>query len=120
MNIEGKIWGSTSEIFNKNNVRINRAIIERGYKCSEHCHPNSYNMFFVESGLIEVHRKKEDYDLVDVTLLDGCQSCIVPPGEYHHFIGLAQTSVVYEIYWVELTNDINRIDCGGPVCNKER
>lgn len=114
MNIEGKIWGSTSTLFDKNNVKINRAVIDGDYQCSKHRHPHSFNMFFVESGRIKVIRWKNDYNLIDTTYLGPGESTTVPPGEYHRFVCI-DNAVVYEIYWVELQNDIEREDCGGPV-----
>ena len=115
MNIEGKVWGTTSELLKKNNVKVNRAVINGGYQCSKHQHYYTHNMFFVESGFVEIHRWKNDYDLVDITMLRPGDSCTVPPGEYHRFVGIDQESVLYEMYWIELSDDIERKDCGGPI-----
>ena len=38
MNIQGKVWGSTSNLFSKNNVEINRITCDKGGYCSEHKH----------------------------------------------------------------------------------
>jgi len=113
MLIEGKIWGKTCDLFNKNNVKISRVVIDGGYQCSKHSHLHTHNMFFVESGQILLRRWKNEYDLVDDTSMIAGDSCSVPPGEYHRFIGCDDKSVVYEIYWTELSDDIQREDCGG-------
>lgn len=113
MEIVGKIWGSTSPLFHKNNVEIHRIEIKKGFKCSKHKHLSKYNMFFIEKGKIEVLVWKNSYDLVDTTVIQTQQSTVVAPGEYHLFQALEDT-VAYEIYWVELlANDIQREDVGG-------
>ncbi len=110
---QGKIWGITEALFNKNNVEMHRIQIKTNGYCSKHKHTHKYNMFYVEEGQLEVHIDKNDYDLTDITVLEKGQSTIVKPGEYHKFI--ANTFVIaYEIYWTELdTNDIQRQNVGG-------
>lgn len=111
--MQGKIWGHTNELFNKNNVEIHRICIESGGYCSTHKHCHKYNMFFVERGTLIVDVWKNDYDLVDRTILKSNQSTIVKPKEYHRFIA-EENTVAYEIYWTELDqSDIIRKDCGG-------
>jgi len=115
MNKQGKIWGFTSEIFNKNNVEINRIEGISGTFCSKHKHEHKYNMFFVESGLIKIEVWKNHYKLKDDTILEKGQSCVVNPGEFHRF-NVLEDCVVYEIYWTEISsNDIIREDVGGIV-----
>lgn len=110
--IQGKIWGNTQGLFNKNNVEIHRIEINKGGFCSKHKHNFKYNMFFVESGTLEVIAYKKDYKLIDKTILSAGQSTIIPPLEYHSFKALSNV-VAYEIYWVELTEDIERENVGG-------
>lgn len=113
MNIQGKIWGSTQEILSKNNVEIHRINAKKGFHCSKHKHEHKYNAFFVEQGVLRVTVWKNDYDLVDETILSNQQMCVVYPKEYHMFEALEDT-VAYEIYWVEISkNDIVRESCGG-------
>ena len=113
MNIAGKIWGSTSELFNKNNVEIHRIEIKEGAYCSIHKHEHKFNMFFVESGELLVKVWKNDYNLIDQTTLKKSDSTTVSPGEFHQFLAIKDT-VAYEIYWTEIQlNDIIRKDCGG-------
>ena len=116
MEKEGKIWGKTYPIFNKNNVEIHRAVIKGGFQCSKHLHRAKSNLFFVESGEIRILRWKTDYYLCDETVLGPGDICVVPPMELHRFEGIAEESVVYEIYWVELdSKDITREGCGGKI-----
>ena len=114
-NIQGKIWGETESLFNKNNVEIHRIKAEAGGFCSKHRHRHKYNLFYVESGALKVTVWKNDYNLVDETTISSGQSTIVAPDEYHSFQALDDT-IAYEIYWVELLEkDIEREDCGGLV-----
>ena len=113
MDKQGKIWGFTSEIFNKNNVEIHRIVGNTNSHCSKHKHDHKFNMFFVEKGMIIIKIWKNDYDLVDTTVLNEGQSCTVPPGEYHQFL-VQDNCVVYEFYWVEISSkDIVRENVGG-------
>jgi mannose-6-phosphate isomerase-like protein (cupin superfamily) len=115
MEIQGKVWGSTSPLFCKNNVEIHRIEGVKGGYCSWHKHLAKYNRFFVESGIIKVTVQK-DYGsgtLEDVTILLPGQQTTVAPGEYHKF-EVVEDCVAYEIYWVELNpKDIERLTVGG-------
>ena len=114
MNIQGKIWGETSTLFSKNNVEINRITCNKGGYCSKHKHKSKYNMFFVEKGSLEINIWKNNYDLVDKTILKEQQSCVIEPGEYHVFRCLDNNTIAFEIYWVEIDkNDIERSGVGG-------
>lgn len=112
---QGKVWGDTIELFNKNNVSIHRIVAKKDYCCSKHKHVFKHNIFYVESGKLEIHHWQVDYDLVDTTIISAGQLCSVPPGHYHKFIAIEDT-VAYEIYYVELLdNDIQREDCGKKI-----
>ena len=110
---QGKAWGNTQSLFNKNNVEIHRIEIDKGGYCSKHKHDYKYNCFYVEKGKLKITAWKNDYDLVDVTILTDGEATTVPPREYHMFNAL-ENCVCYEIYWVELSkDDIVRENCGG-------
>jgi quercetin dioxygenase-like cupin family protein len=112
MNKQGKVWGFTQEIFNKNNVGIHRISINKGSSCSKHYHDFKYNIFYVESGKILIKEWKKEYDLIDETILTPGEMCSVPPKNYHKFIGL-EDSIVYEIYYAKLFDeDIIRSEVG--------
>lgn len=113
MKKQGKVWGETSRIFDKNNVIIERIEIKKGTYCSEHKHHSRFNMFFLESGSVDIKIWKNDYDLVDTTKLKPKEWTVAPPGEFHQFVA-NEDSVVFEIYWVELdASDIERRSVGG-------
>ena len=110
---QGKVWGETHPLFSKNNVEIHRIIANKGGYCSIHRHEHKYNKFYIESGSLEIHVWKKDYDLCDITVINSGESTTVKPGERHKFVALEDT-VAYEIYWVELSeSDIIRDNCGG-------
>ena len=112
-NIQGKVWGSTQPIFLKNNVEIHRIETNKGGYCSKHKHEHKYNAFLVEKGKLKITTWKNDYDLIDVTIVEAGQITTCKPQEYHMFEAL-EDSVAYEIYWVELLErDIVRENHGG-------
>ena len=111
--IQGKVWGTTQLLFFKNNVEFHRINAEAGGYSSKHAHEHKFNAFYVESGKLKITVWKNDYDLVDETVITASQTTVVPPGEYHMFEALEDT-IAYEIYWVELLGkDIVREGCGG-------
>lgn len=114
MDISGKVWGTTSKIFAKNNIEVYRITGKKGGFSSMHKHKMKWSMFFVEKGSILVEVRKNDYDLVDVTELGHGQSMRLRPGEYHRFRVVDDDTIAYEFYWTELDpDDIEREDCGG-------
>lgn len=82
--------------------------------CSKHSHQHKYNMFHVEQGRLKIQVWKNDYDLVDTTIIGPGEQCIVAPGEFHQFHVLEEGTVAYEIYWTQIdASDIHRESCGG-------
>ena len=113
MKIAGKIWGQTAELFKNSNVEIHRLEITKDGYCSKHKHLHKFNMFFVERGQVEIRVWKNDYSLVDTTILNTHDIHVVEPGEFHQFKVL-KSGVMFEIYWVELRScDIEREEIGG-------
>ena len=111
--IFSKAWGNTECIFQNYNFQVNRITIRKGGFCSKHKHNHKYNMFWVETGKLKISVWKNDYDLVDETILNLCQSTNVKPFEYHQFKALENT-VAFEIYYTEpLGEDIIRETVGG-------
>lgn len=113
MNIQGKVWGLTQNIFSKNNVEIHRIEADKGGYCSKHKHDCKYNLFFVESGKLKISVWKNEYELIDYTIITDQQMSVVKPKEYHMFEALEDT-IAYEIYWTEIcADDIFRENSGG-------
>lgn len=110
---QAKVWGTTNKIFEKNNVEIHRLDVLRGGYCSKHYHDFKFNGFFCEKGLLKVQTWMSDSDIINTTILNSGAYTIVEPKIYHKFIA-EEPSIVYEIYWVELSdNDIIRQSFGG-------
>lgn len=109
----GKIWGQTEAIIQNPVVEFHRISAKAGFRCSLHKHSHKWNGFFVESGELEIHVQKSDYELTDVTTLSAGQYTTVKPGEYHFFL-CKQDCVAFEIYYPELlSEDIQRKNVGG-------
>lgn len=102
MNKFGKIWGFSSNIFLNEFVQIDRIEILKEQSCSKHLHEHKYNMFFVESGKILVH--KWENNTKNTIVLNAKDSTIIQPNIYHQFEAL-EDSIVYEIYYIKLNND---------------
>lgn len=116
MIIQGKVWGYTTPLFNKNNVELHIAEVKKGGYCSKHMHKYKFNRFIVLKGKLQITIWK-DYGngttSEDISILGISQECTVAPNEYHKFEALEDTTVL-EVYWVELNdNDIVRVDHGG-------
>ena len=87
--------------------------IKKGGFCSEHKHERKFNAFFIEKGKLQINIWKNDYDLVDKTIITDGQISIVSPMELHSFEAIEET-IAYEIYWAEsVPEDIIRRSVGG-------
>lgn len=114
-NIQGKIWGDTSILIQNSNVEVHKIHANAGFRCSEHKHAHKWNAFYVEKGVLEIHIKKNDYALTDITTLRAGDFTSVRPGEYHFFL-CREDCTALEIYWPEpLSEDIQRRDHGQNV-----
>lgn len=102
MNKKSKIWGFTQSLFCKNNVEIHRAEIKKGQRCSKHKHEHKQNAFFIEKGKLKIHIWNEN-EISEAILISGEMS-VVKSNMFHMFEALENT-IMYEIYWVELSED---------------
>jgi hypothetical protein len=67
---------------------------------------------------LEIHVRKNNYELTDVTVLRAGDFTSVRPGEYHYFVCTEACSAL-ELYWPELlSEDIKRKNTGGPMAPK--
>lgn len=117
-NVTGKVWGDTSAIIQNALVELHKINVKAGFRCSEHLHEHKWNGFYVESGVLEIHVRKNNYELTDVTVLRAGDFTSVRPGEYHYFVCTEACSAL-ELYWPELlSEDIKRKNTGGPMDSK--
>jgi mannose-6-phosphate isomerase-like protein (cupin superfamily) len=117
-NVTGKIWGNTSALIQNALVELHKINVKAGFRCSEHLHEHKWNGFYVESGVLEIHVRKNNYELTDVTVLRAGDFTSVRPGEYHYFVCTENCSAL-ELYWPELlSEDIKRKNTGGPMASK--
>ena len=110
----GKIWGQTSLIYANHVLELHRIEVKAGGFCSKHKHLHKWNGFFVEKGTLKISVFKNDYALVDETILKAGDFMAVKPSEFHMFKAEEDT-VAMEIYWAEPLDaeDIERETVGG-------
>lgn len=112
MIISGKVWGNTQLVHANGVLEFHRIEIVTGGTCSKHKHAYKWNGFYVESGKLLIRVWKNDYDLVDETLLMPGDFTQIRPGEYHQFEALEPTTA-FELYWAEFSHeDIIRENVG--------
>jgi len=113
----GKVWGETKPLIQTPTVEIHHISIDPKTRCSEHKHNFKWNAFYVIKGKLEIHVKKNNYDLVDITTVVAGNLTTVKPGEFHWFLNATDEEVeALEIYYAEpLTEDIVRKNCGGKI-----
>lgn len=108
----GKVWGNTELVEANGVLEFHRIEIKRGGVCSKHKHKYKWNGFFVEKGSLLIRVWKNNYDLIDETILGDGMYTKVSPGEYHQFEALDDT-VAFELYWAEFNHvDIERESVG--------
>ncbi len=96
----------------QNRIDLSLLVITKGGVCSKHKHKYKWNGFFVEKGALVIRVWKNNYDLVDETVLTDGMYTKVAPGEYHQFEALEDT-VAFELYWAEFDHeDIERETVG--------
>lgn len=109
----GKVWGTTQQILANGVLEFHRIEIDAHSHCSKHLHEFKWNGFYVEQGKLLIRVWKNNYELVDETILDAGDFTAVAPGEYHQFEALENT-IAFELYWAEFShNDIKRVSVGG-------
>ena len=108
----GKVWGQTSPIFQNGVFEFHHIVFKEESKCSKHKHKYKWNGFYVTKGILTIRVWKNDYDLVDETILRQGEWTTVKPGEYHQFEAVTDGEAL-ELYWAEFDhNDIERETVG--------
>ena len=111
---QGKIWGSTESLLVTPMIEVHRINIYPYSHCSMHKHEYKYNMFYVLHGKLNIHVRKNDYDLEDITELVGGEFTTVSPNEFHTFSTEDENVEALEIYYLNpIMEDIIRETVGG-------
>ena len=116
--IQGKVWGETKTLLVTPMIEVHRIMINPGGYCSMHKHEFKWNMFYILYGELDIHVRKNDYDLVDVTNLNVADFTCVAPNEYHMFKSREEydSVIALEIYYLEsISKDIIRETVGGII-----
>lgn len=110
---QGKIWGETEEIFDKNNTEVHHLKIKKGGYCSIHEHvKGKKSMFFVIQGNLKISVWNNP-DFSDDSVLWAGDRCDVDCNIKHQFKALTDVECI-EIYYAELDKaDIVRHTTGG-------
>ena len=117
----GKIWGDTESLLVTPMIEVHKINVHPYTHCSMHKHKMKWNMFYVIKGELEIHSKKEDYDLTDVTKIKEGEWTTVPPGEFHMFQSGEKETEALEIYYLEpISTDIIRQTVGGFVNDTDK
>ena len=109
----GKVWGQTIELLKTPLIEVHHILIDPNRVCSMHKHEFKWNMFYVIKGELAIEVEKNDYDLLDTTILKPGEWTSVKPNEFHRFRSITSVEAL-EIYYLEpLTADIVRKNVGG-------
>ncbi len=112
--LSGKIWGSTRIVLKTPTLEVHYLEIIPHAFCSTHLHRLKSNSFFCIKGTLRIEVFKNNYPLMDTTVLGPGDATTVPPNEYHRFVSGNETVEALEIYHIEpLSDDIVRKDHGG-------
>lgn len=114
--IIGKVWGTTQLLLRTPFIEIHLLKIKPYAKCSVHRHRTKWNAFFVQAGVLTIETKKNDYNLTDLVKISANEMTMVKPMEYHRFSTDKASVIAIEIYYPdELSEDIERLDCGSVI-----
>lgn len=115
MSRSGKVWGSTEFLLMNPFVELHRIEVVANAQCSLHKHEFKSNLFLVLTGRLKIEVHKNDYALVDETVLGPGEFTVVAPNEFHRFVSLEATTAL-EIYFPQgIGHDIVRKDCGALI-----
>ncbi len=113
---ETKVWGKASHVFCSEACAVSVLEVVKGYRCSWHHHEHRVNMFFVQSGVIDVISYMDDMQPSIRARLAAGDCYSVAPMMRHRF-EVIESGVVVEVYYpmpVRL-DDIVRHDEGGKL-----
>jgi len=118
----GKVWGVTEQVpLGSSFVKLHKLTIKPNARCSDHVHRKKWNAFMVVQGRLFIDVRKKDYPLVDTTELGPGDVTTVSPDEFHLFRTGRQPVIGFEMYYpAELTDDIERKNCGAVAKAKTR
>ena len=104
-----KVWGVTRMIYAAPGFEVHRIVVKPGGYCSKHVHAAKANTFWVERGRLTVERAG-----LPPAHIGACERVDVPAGLAHRFVNKGGCEcVAYEIYAVDVSNDIHRFSEGG-------
>ena len=98
VDLRTKVWGHTCEVFHNTSCSVHYLEIKRGGQCSEHRHAKKTNVFFIESGTLEITEWVADLPKITIIYDGQCNPIYrVDPGIWHKFRALTDVKCI-EIY----------------------
>ena len=101
--IHKKVWGEELWIANNEYYCGKILRINKGYRCSYHCHPIKDETFYILKGEVLMRFEGNEF-----TMKAG-DSLRVFPGQYHSFTGLIDSEIL-EISTPHSDDDVVRMD----------
>lgn len=115
-----KVWGTTECVIANAVFEKHRLDIKPGHRCSLHRHKVKWNSFTVISGRLFIDVYSDKLNTLVPTELGPGDSTTVGPGVFHQFRTGAEPCLATEEYYTEtLSEDIERLNQGGPVLDDE-
>lgn len=120
---EGKVWGTTAEVYRDASTAVHFLKIKAGGRSSEHRHAFKKNRFVLIDGevAVQVLRGGGEKLLVDTTILRAGSEFEVEPGIWHSFEARRDSTMI-EIYTAGLRDpDIERRtqgDCRAKIIDR--
>lgn len=93
-----KVWGHTQTILLTEDVHIAIANLNKGGYSSIHSHTDTWNRFFVISGLLEIKVFRNEQE--EITQLRPGEALDIEPLLEHQMAALEDTQII-EMYWAE-------------------
>ena len=106
--ITPKVWGSERLIHNAGGYCGKVMRLDKGWRCSLHCHRVKDEVLHLHSGLVVFEINNQEF------MFTQGHSIHVRPGEYHRFSGL-EDSVLFECSTHDDPADCHRLEPSGPM-----
>jgi mannose-6-phosphate isomerase-like protein (cupin superfamily) len=102
MNIIQKPWGTTTLIFDSQNLHIYSAIINKNGASSRHYHKYKNNIFYVQRGMVSITLWSEN--TTETKFLNEGDIIDIPKGQWHQFFA-NEESIVLEVYYSRIDHE---------------
>lgn len=118
---ETKCWGRVQHVEHPYTI-VSILEVEKGFRCSRHCHEHRFNSFRVVTGSLLIEIFNDDgtpsHQVRPILIRTG-EEVTIEPTIYHRF-EVREPGIIVETYWtvdgtIPSIDDIVRLDEGGKV-----